>query len=155
TPRRSAALTGLTLSVPEGGDPTCRLNRDPRLRREQSALAFDRDLGPTTYTFDCISYCRGKTVGLNSALPFLSTFLSRSTRSKSTFAPASGTSTWAVHRIAFTTTRRKFSSAQLPWKWPPVKPNPRPLFGRSNAHAIVSISPLRLFVYAVVRVVSG
>ena len=31
-----------------------------------------------------------------------------------------------VQRIAFTTSRRKSSSAQLRWKWPPVKPNARP-----------------------------
>ena len=40
--------------------------------------------------------------------------------------PVAGTSTWADQRMALTTSRRKSSLPQLPWKWPPVKPKLRP-----------------------------
>src|SRR4051812_5669295 len=76
----------------------------------------------------------GGRIGLNPSavfgpFPFQSKFLFRSAGSKSTFAPPSGTSPSAHHRIAFTTTRRKPGSPQFRWKWPPVNPKLRPPFG--------------------------
>ena len=46
-------------------------------------------------------------------MSFLSKLRFKSAASNSTFAPDSGTSTFALQRIAFTTVRRKFSSAQF------------------------------------------
>ena len=55
--------------------------------------------------------------------------------------PSFGTSAWQIHTAALRTTLRKLSSSQFRWKWPPVKPTPRPPSGRSTAHIIVSARP--------------
>src|SRR5262245_35853892 len=56
--------------------------------------------------------------------------------------PSAGTSSFAVQNSALSTSRRKFWSPQFVWVWPPVKPTPRPLSGRSTAHIRSSSRPL-------------
>src|SRR5262249_35568724 len=56
----------------------------------------------------------------------------------STFAPLSGTSTWALQSIALVTSRREFSLDQFLRVCPPVKPKGGPPGVRSKADATTS-----------------
>src|SRR5262249_5208557 len=63
--------------------------------------------GPAPYLPGFGSFVSGGRIGLNSPFPLRSRFLLRSAGSKSTLAPPAGMSTFAVQRMALTTTRRK------------------------------------------------